>query len=115
MLGEFKEKEIVVQLAILADNKVLPDGRIELFVNDGNGQATQPLKISKKDFENQFRPWGGYQNVFVRAVKIVAIENKGQMIRFQRLDVNDKQIGDEQLARKDIFAKVYLLEHQIVI
>ncbi|MCX6744983.1 MAG: hypothetical protein NTX82_05650 [Candidatus Parcubacteria bacterium] len=114
MLGEFKAGECVVQLAMVHDLEVLPDGRIEIFVNDEHGQATRPLKISKKDFERQFRPWGGCQNVFVRLVKIVALE-PNNMIRFQRLDINGKNIGDEQLSRKDIFAQVYLLEHQIVI
>jgi hypothetical protein len=115
MLGEFKVGEVVYQLAIYDQSENSADGRLTIFVNDENGQAIMPIPINKRDFEQQFRPWGGYKNVFVRAVQIIAIEKDGQRIRFQRLDKDDRPIGDEQLARREEFTKVYLLEHQIVI
>lgn len=115
MLGEFKEGEVVYQLAISDQNEIAADGRKIIHVNDENGQATLPFAINKRDFEQQFRPWGGFKNVFVRVIRIVAIEKDGQRIRFQKLDNNNRPIGDEQIARREEFSKVYLLEHQIVV
>ena len=120
MLGDYRPNEIVYQLATFDIFSSKPNERLDtdsqkvkLLVNDESGQARVPLEIDQKDFELQFRPWKNQPNVFVRTVKIIAIENDGKMIRFQRLDKNGYPIGGELLTQKKFFSKVYLLEHQI--
>lgn len=113
MLGELKEGEIVFQLAILDNAQADADGKLQITVNDENGQPTKPMKFAAKDFDAQFRPWGGFKNVFVRAVQILSFEDEGRLVKFQRLDKNNKPVGDPQQAQKRIFITAYLMENQI--
>jgi hypothetical protein len=113
MLGEFKQDEIVYQLIILVSNKILPGNLLQIKVRDDQGRATISKKIDAIEFCRLYRPWSGHETVFVKAYKIMAIDEDGKRFTIQALDVNDNPEGNATTVRRKEFLEVFLLPQQI--